>query len=148
MPPVPIVSAVSGAETQVLEAAVGNVNRIYIVVPTNGAVTIAQGGIFSYYEFKQERSNRLTDETWREKLVASPPEKPAYTQKFQLLGGSTNDPLVFRIGDYYIITEAGGNPPLNVRAAPSRSSNVVKTLDVGMYIHITDGPVKADGMTW
>jgi hypothetical protein len=60
--PIPLIAAVSGYENEVLEAAIGNVNRIYVAVPLNGKLHIAQGGIFSYYEFKQPRSDRLTDE--------------------------------------------------------------------------------------
>ncbi|MEA3323974.1 MAG: DUF3160 domain-containing protein [Euryarchaeota archaeon] len=36
----------------------------------------------SYYEFKQPMSKRLTDETWREMLAASPPKKPEWTSNF------------------------------------------------------------------
>jgi hypothetical protein len=34
--------------------------------------------VFSYYEFKQEMKDRLTDEKWKEMLRSNPPEKPGW----------------------------------------------------------------------
>ena len=48
-----------------MEAAVGYLNRIYVVVPLGDKLQIAQGGVFTYYEFLQPRNDRLTDEAWR-----------------------------------------------------------------------------------
>jgi hypothetical protein len=53
----------------VLEVGIGNIHEIYVVAPIpqedgSLALTVARGGIFSYYEFPSEE--RLTDETWRE----------------------------------------------------------------------------------
>lgn len=53
---------------KVLEEATGNPARIYIVSNINGKRYVAQGAAFSYYEFKQAISDRLTDEAWQEKL--------------------------------------------------------------------------------
>jgi hypothetical protein len=47
MPKAPIIAAVSGAGEDVLEVGVGNVDRIYVIVPLEGGWQIAQGGIFS-----------------------------------------------------------------------------------------------------
>ncbi|MEI8132398.1 MAG: DUF3160 domain-containing protein, partial [Leptolinea sp.] len=47
MPPVPVVAAVSGAGNEVLQVGVGKVDRIYVVVPIDGRLAIAQGGVFS-----------------------------------------------------------------------------------------------------
>ena len=64
---VPLVAAVSGAQDSVLEAATGYVDRIYVVVPLEGGLEVAQGGVFSYYEFIQPRDQRLTDDEWRDR---------------------------------------------------------------------------------
>ncbi len=115
LPPVPVIAAVSGAQNDVLEVGVGYVDRIFVVVPINGKLQIAQGGVFTYYEFKQPRSNRLTDEDWRIKLEGSVPKLLPYTETYMKPGGKAVDALAYRIGDVYKMTEAGANPPLNVR---------------------------------
>jgi hypothetical protein len=146
--PIPVVAAVSGANDQVLEAAVGKLDRLYVVVSINGKLQIAQGGVFTYYEFKQPRSNRLTDQQWRSMVEGTPPQAPAYTQTYTLPGGKAKDVMVFRKGDVYIITEEGGTPPLSLRSSPSKSSEIIKTLEKDTYVEILDGPVKVDGYSW
>jgi len=146
MPPVPVVAAVAGAEQEVLQVGVGGVDRIYVVVPSEAGLDIAQGGVFSYYEFTQPRSNRLTDEQWRERLAAAPPSGPGWVTKFRLNGGDPVDHLAFRVGDVYLITEEGKN--LNLREGPSTSEMIIAKLQPGEYVEIIDGPVSADGYTW
>jgi hypothetical protein len=147
MPKPPVIAAVSGAQDSVLEAGVGYVDRIYVVVPLEGKRQVAQGGVFSYYEFTQPRDQRLTDEEWRAKLAgAEAPSLPAWASNFVLQGGNSTSWLAFRVGDIYLITEAGDK--LNVRDTPSISGKVLMQLKPGDYIEITDGPVQANGHTW
>jgi hypothetical protein len=147
MPPLPVLAAVSGAENQVLEVGVGYIDRIYVLVPLEGKLQAAQGGVFSYYEFLQPRSDRLTDAQWRERLASGqPPAPPAWADNFVLDGGGPADWLAFRVGDVYLITEAGDR--LNVRAAPTRSSQVLGQFLTNDYVEILDGPVAAGGYTW
>jgi hypothetical protein len=49
----------------VLEEGVGNVFLLFVVVSVDGSIVVAEGGVFSYYEFLQPMSNRLTDEQWQ-----------------------------------------------------------------------------------
>ena len=148
LPPVPVIAAVSGYQNDVLEAGVGRIDRIYVVVPIDGKLQIAQGGVFTYYEFIQPRSNRLTDEEWRTKLVGTPGGQLDMVKTYTIAGGKPANYLAFRVGDYYVITEEGGKPPLNVREKPSKSAAVVTMLNAGEYIEITGGPEKADNLTW
>ena len=148
MPPVPVIAAVSGADNEVLEAGVGKVDRIFVVVPINGQLQIAQGGVFTYYEFRQPRSNRLTDEEWRRKLAGTPPGQWAMAKTYTLNGGKPVDTLAFRIGDVYLVNEKGGEPPLNVRSRPSKSAAVIDMLKKDTYIEITAGPEQANSLTW
>jgi hypothetical protein len=150
MDPIPVVAVVSGWKDSVLEAGVGNLNRIYVAVPLEGKLEIAQGGVFSYYEFTQPRSERLTDQAWVEKLAKNPPAAPAWMSQFVLPGGKTNNPLVFRIGDIYKLTEKGANPSLNLRAGPGTDQPVLKRLDQpeDSYLTIREGPVKNSQGTW
>jgi hypothetical protein len=148
MPKVPVVAAVSGAGDSVLEAATGEVDRIYVVVPLENRWEIAQGGVYSYYEFIQPRDQRLTDDAWREKLTGSSrPALPSWASHFVSYGGipSYENAMLFRVGDVYAITDAGDL--LNVYAQPSTSSQLVGHLHANDIIRITDGPV-VNGITF
>ena len=147
LPPMPIVSAVSGSgENEVLEAATGQLNRIYVIVPLEDHLQIAQGGVYSYYEFRQPRSNRLTDEAWRQRLTSNPPPLPTWTEEFMLPGGEPRDALAFRVGDVYSITAEGKD--LNLRQAPSTSAKILRKLDQFEFMEIISGPQRANGYTW
>ncbi|MHA1348056.1 MAG: DUF3160 domain-containing protein, partial [Candidatus Heimdallarchaeaceae archaeon] len=64
---------------QVLEVAVGNPLLIYVIVQNQtGHLHLTRGVTFSYYDFKQPSSNRLTDEEWQEMLISSPPDFPVW----------------------------------------------------------------------
>ena len=151
-PPVPLVSAVSGAGTQlILEAATGYVDRIYMIIPaSNGTIQLAQGGIFSYYEFQRPRSDPLTDARWLDQITQTPADSPAWTANFlpPVGKGFAAGVMAMRIGDVYKITPAGGNPPLSLRTSPSRGVPAITVLNTGDYFEIVDGPLKAEGLTW
>jgi hypothetical protein len=146
LPDVPVIAAVSGSDQQVLEVAVGGVDRIYVVVPLEGKLQIAQGGVFSYYELIQPRSNRLTDEQWRAQLASSPPAQPEWISRFVFTGGKPVNYLAFRVGDVYRITRAGDG--LNVRSGPGLSYPILIQLAADEYLTIIEGPLVADGYTW
>jgi hypothetical protein len=82
MPPVPVVAAVAGGGDNVLEVGVGGVDRIYVAVVVDGEPAVAQGGVFSYFEFAQPRTDRLTDAAWRKMLATKPPARPTWTSAF------------------------------------------------------------------
>ncbi len=148
MDPIPVIAAVSGWEDSVLEAGVGFLDRIFVAVPLEGKLEIAQGGVFSYNEFSQPRSSRLTDQAWLTKLQNDPPEAPAWTSQFILPGGKPTNSVAFRIGDVYHLSEKGYNPPLNLRAGPSKSATILRKLDQEYYLTIKDGPIKNSEGTW
>jgi hypothetical protein len=52
----------------VLEEATGHVFEIYAVVPVDGSLRIAKGGVYSHYEFPWPLEDRLTDRKWHEIL--------------------------------------------------------------------------------
>lgn len=67
---------------QVLEEGVGDVLPLYAVVTINGRPWLAVGGAFTYYEFHQPMSNRLTDEAWR--AMKHRPPLPGWTAGYIL----------------------------------------------------------------
>ena len=56
----------------VLEVGTGRIDTILVIVDVDGALRIAQGGVFSFYSFEQPLAERLTDETWRTMLGIDP----------------------------------------------------------------------------
>jgi hypothetical protein len=146
--PIPIMAAVSGFENQIIEVGVGLLNRIYVAIPINGETYVAQGGVLSYYEFIQPREERLTDEAWREMLQQDPPHAPAWMVNFIVPGGRIVDVLAFRMGDVYMVTEEGGDPPLNLKAEPSRTAQVTTTLETDTYFEIIEGPEWVSKEIW
>jgi hypothetical protein len=151
--PIPVIAAVSGSGDYVLEAGVGYLNRIYVAVPLEGKLQIAQGGVFTYYEFTQPSSNRLTDQAWQEMLDNNRAADPKWVSNYIIPGGTTHEETAFRIGDVYIYHSSGDTnedmpPLLNLREEPSSSS---KILDENMgwdYVIIYEGPVINDEGTW
>jgi hypothetical protein len=69
---------------QVLEEGVGYVDLIVVVYKSpDGQLIAGAGPVFSYYEFKEPLSNRLTDEEWTQMLEnGQQPNRPAWTNSF------------------------------------------------------------------
>jgi hypothetical protein len=69
---------------QVLEEGVGYVDLILVAYKNvDGSIQIGAGPVFSYYEFKQEMENRLTDEEWKQMLIDDQaPPRPEWTNSF------------------------------------------------------------------
>ena len=67
----------------VLEVGVGRAQQIWVVVPIEGKLSLARGGIFSFYEWTQPASDRLTDEKWQAMIRAGKnPPPPKWTKTF------------------------------------------------------------------
>ncbi len=70
----------------VLEDATGTPEAIYAIVPVDGKLKIAEGVVYSYYEFAQPISNRLTDKAWQDivhgESTAPMPSVPEWTKIF------------------------------------------------------------------
>jgi hypothetical protein len=66
-----------------LEEGVGYPLEIFVIVNNDGYTRLSRGAVFSYYEFSQPISNRLTDEEWRNMLEGeNPPELPLWYTSF------------------------------------------------------------------
>ncbi len=64
----------------VLEEGTGSIWEIYAVVPVEGQLKIAKGGVYSYYEFPWPLNSRLTDAKGRSMLdEGQAPAVPAWT---------------------------------------------------------------------
>lgn len=85
----PLVADVATAPPDtVLEEATGFINYIFAVVPVEGKLRIAKGGVYSYYEFPWPAEDRLTDEKWWKMLDnRQVPDLPAWTGSFMVPTG-------------------------------------------------------------
>ncbi len=64
-----ITDIATNADTgNVLEVGTGRVSEIYVIVPVDGVLRIATGGIYSFYQFEHPMSDRLTDTKWRQMM--------------------------------------------------------------------------------
>jgi hypothetical protein len=79
-----IVADIAASEGQAVEVATGRIDTILVIVPDDhGGFQIGIGGVYSYYEFLQPTTNRLTDEAWRAMLAqGSQPDRPAWESVF------------------------------------------------------------------
>jgi len=79
-----IIADIQRAVRSVVEIGTGRVERILVVVPDDhGGFQLAVGAVYSYYEFLQPMSDRLTDEAWRAMLDAgTQPDRPAWEHPF------------------------------------------------------------------
>ena len=78
----------------VLEAATGDPCQIFVVVQVDGALKIARGSVYSFYQFPWPLEDRLTDTKWREMMGLQadeegyyhddkPVDKPAWTESYR-----------------------------------------------------------------
>lgn len=80
---VAVIADVFTGMTGVLEEAIGNVWEIYVVVSLGGKPYLTRGAVFSYYEFTQPVTERLTDEKWQQMLEdGKAPPMPEWTMMY------------------------------------------------------------------
>lgn len=148
LPDIPVVSHIRVDQETSLQVGLGFLNRIYVLVPLEGKLQIAQGGVFSYYEYTLPEDELMTDGRWRRVLLGTSNFKPPTWMEGLLSpeDGFPVDVTAYRIGDIYRITLEGGD--LNIRESPAIGSVVFKQLDIGDYMEIIDGPLLSQGFTW
>jgi len=75
-----IVADVGRGGTNVLEVATGRIDTILILVPDDkGRFQLAEGAVYSFYEFTQPVSERLDDTAWRQLLdKGTQPARPTW----------------------------------------------------------------------
>ena len=77
-----------GNTAQVLTEGTGYLHSMVVIYPMpDGGLVAGLGPVLSHYEFKHPRSERLTDEAWREMLKAGKgPKLPAWARTFTVTG--------------------------------------------------------------
>ena len=64
--PAAVVVDVATGGNECLELGTGKVCKMYVVVPVEGKLRVACGPVFSFYQFAQPSSERMTDTDWRD----------------------------------------------------------------------------------
>ena len=69
---------------KVLEVGVGDVNFLIMAIDNGGDRAVYVGPVYSYYEFRQPASDRLTDQQWQARIRQGKlPPRPDWTASFQ-----------------------------------------------------------------
>lgn len=63
-----VVDVATDPNGTVLEMATGDPATVYVAVPVDGKLRIARGSVYSFYQFEQPLSDRLTDSQWRKMM--------------------------------------------------------------------------------
>lgn len=96
--PCPIIADIAtDPNGTVLEVGTGRADLMYVVFPIDGELHVGTGSVYSFYQFEQPISNRLTDTQWREALKGGHLDddwnwvestetysQPAWTQSYRL----------------------------------------------------------------
>jgi len=76
------VGGINAGDLRVLEEAIGQPTRIYVVLPDE-PWRVAVGAVFTYYEFHVGLDERMTDEQWQAMLESGEaPPQPEWTSSF------------------------------------------------------------------
>lgn len=62
-----------------LEVATGNPSTIYVIVPIDGELHICVGAVYSFYQFEQPISQRMTDSEWRQMMGIATTDDGTYS---------------------------------------------------------------------
>ncbi|WP_051204364.1 DUF3160 domain-containing protein [Butyrivibrio sp. VCD2006] len=96
--PCPVIADIAtDPNGSVLEVGTGRVDEIYVVFPIDGKLHVGKGGAYSFYQFEQPMSERLTDGEWRDMLSGghldedwnwieneNKPEQPEWTMSYRI----------------------------------------------------------------
>jgi hypothetical protein len=82
-----IADVATNPPAEVLEVGTGYVDDIYAIVPVDGTLRLAKGGVYSYYEFPWNAADRLTDQKWQEMIYNDKaPALPEWTANYRIKG--------------------------------------------------------------
>lgn len=95
-----VVDIATDPNGSVLEAATGNPARIYVAVMVDGKIRIAEGSVYSFYEFEHPMTDRFTDSKWR-RMIGT--EIADYNDPYKDMVDVEHPEWVtsYRIDDYY-----------------------------------------------
>ncbi|MBR6159480.1 MAG: DUF3160 domain-containing protein [Lachnospiraceae bacterium] len=78
-----VVDVATDPNGTVLEMATGDPATVYVVVPVDGKLRVAEGSVYSFYQFEQPISDRLTDKEWRQMMGIEINSEGSYNYKHE-----------------------------------------------------------------
>ncbi|MBR2825606.1 MAG: sigma-70 family RNA polymerase sigma factor [Solobacterium sp.] len=139
--------ATDGEKGECLQLAIGKPQEIIVAVYFDDDIRFATGAVYSYYQFTQPISNRLTDEEWQDRVRANEvPNMPVWTSSFYhkydyYEGAKTPEKLGY-YGEVEI--RKGG---LVTKQSPTMSADDADPAK-DMYTYYIYEMVEAEGYTW
>ncbi len=96
--PCPVIADIAtDPNGSVLEVGSGKADSVYVVFPIDGELHIAKGACYTFYQFEQPITDRLTDSEWEKMLsggyldddwnwveVTEKPQQPEWTQSYRV----------------------------------------------------------------
>ncbi|MBO4912799.1 MAG: DUF3160 domain-containing protein [Butyrivibrio sp.] len=96
--PCPVIADIAtDPNGSVLEVGTGKADTIYVVFPIDGELHVASGSVYSFYQFEQPISDRLTDSEWIKRIRGgylddnmswvedtNKPVQPEWTQSYRI----------------------------------------------------------------
>ncbi len=131
-----------------LQIATGHCDSIYVAVPVDGTVRIARGSVYSFYQFRNPVSERMTDDEWRSRIAytssASKPEKPEWQESFR---DETERIRRDENGNAYIGTAMVRAENLNIREEPDENAAKAGKTEQYEYYNVYE-TTENGGYTW
>ncbi|HOT98097.1 MAG TPA: DUF3160 domain-containing protein [bacterium] len=150
--PMPVVADVhTDVESgTVLEEGVGYPFAVYVICNIEGVPVLTRGAGYSYYEFTQPMTDRLSDERWREQLTSTAPPQPvAWSSSF-----SADLPAHNPMPTFYLWNRPATEWVQAVFDTSSQTVNQGDSLRISIQAHVewpTDLPsvrIENDHMQW
>ncbi len=96
--PCPVIADIAtDPNGSVLEVGTGTAQKMFVIFPIDGELHVGSGTVYSFYQFTQPMSDRLTDSEWRERLAGGHlddnwnwvpnddrPTQPDWTQSYRV----------------------------------------------------------------
>ncbi len=76
-----VVDIATNPNGEVLEAGTGDPSTIYVVVKVDGKLKIASGSVYTFYQFRWQMEDRLTDSKWHQMLGIKQNEEGMYANE-------------------------------------------------------------------
>ncbi len=129
-----------------LEIACGNPDTIYVLVNFDGAIRLAKGSVYEFYQIEQPLSDRLTDEEWRDIIKTADyyagtevPALPDWIADYASYLLMMREP---QVGYCNVIISN-----LNIRSAPNTKADTVGTANETNSFNVFE-TVDSGGYTW
>ena len=131
-----------------LQLGTGSPDTIYVLVYFDGEIRICRGAVYSFYQFTNPISQRMTDTEWNDMVrfnKDSLPERPQWTSSFFRKYTTAQNVGADRLG--YIGTAGILVDDLNSRSTPSTSGEKLEPVKIYSEYNVYE-VTENEGYTW